>query len=67
MISEEYRRRQGSEEVIGWYFDVTVRQAFDYSKYPLDTQDVWLRLWHKDFDRGRGPRARSARVPARRA
>lgn len=50
VIEEHYRRQQGSEEVIGWYFDVTVREAFDYSKYPLDTQDVWLRLWHKDFD-----------------
>lgn len=47
VIREEYRR----EGTIGWYFDVTLRQPFDYSKYPLDTQDVWLRLWHKDFDR----------------
>jgi len=22
-------------DVIGWYFDVTVRQSFDYSHYPL--------------------------------
>ena len=51
VIEEQYRRRVGAAEVIGWYFDVTVREPFDYSKYPLDTQDIWLRIWHKDFDR----------------
>ncbi|MCF3651468.1 hypothetical protein [Synoicihabitans lomoniglobus] len=48
---EAYRRRDGDVEVIGWYFDVTVRQPFDYSRYPLDRHDVWLRLWHADFDK----------------
>ena len=47
VIREEYQR----DGIIGWYFDVTLRQPFDYRKYPLDTQDVWLRLWPKDFDR----------------
>jgi len=36
-------------DVIGWYFDVTVRQSFDYSHYPLDLLTIWLRLWNKDF------------------
>ncbi len=36
-------------EMIGWYFDVTLRQSFDYSKYPLDFLTVWIRLWSKDF------------------
>ncbi len=49
VVEERYRRHVGSETVIGWFFDVTLRQPFDYSKYPLDTHDVWLRLWHKDF------------------
>ena len=35
--------------MICWYFDVTVRQSFDYSKYPLDILTVWLRLWSKDL------------------
>ena len=47
VIREAYKR----DGTIGWYFDVTVRQPFDYSKYPLDTQDVWLRLWPQDLDR----------------
>ena len=37
------------EEVIGWYVFSDLRQAFDYSLYPLDSQNVWLRLWHGDF------------------
>ncbi|MDH3347192.1 MAG: hypothetical protein OEM02_03710 [Desulfobulbaceae bacterium] len=36
-------------ETIGWYFDVTVRQSFDYSFYPLNYLTVWLRLWSADF------------------
>lgn len=36
-------------ELIGWYFDVTVRQSFDYRKYPLDFLSVWLRLWPEEF------------------
>jgi len=36
-------------DVIGWHFDVTVRQSFDYSHYPLDLLTVWLRVWYKDF------------------
>ena len=38
-------------EVIGWYFSATLRQPFDYRRYPFDRQDVWLRLWHRDFGR----------------
>lgn len=36
-------------QMICWYFDVTVRQSFDYSKYPLDILTVWLHLWSKDL------------------
>lgn len=46
-----YRRRVGKQEVIGWYIEATLRQEFVYAKYPLDHKTVWLRLWHKDFDR----------------
>ena len=28
-----------------------LRQKFDYSRYPFDQQTVWIRLWHKDFDK----------------
>jgi hypothetical protein len=32
------------ETTIGWYFDVTLRQQFDYSRYPLDFHSVWMRV-----------------------
>ena len=48
---EVYRVRNGNEEVIGWYFEATLRQPFDYSHYPFDHKTVWVRLWAKDFSR----------------
>jgi hypothetical protein len=50
--SEVYRYREGDTEVIGWYFAATLRQPFDYSKYPFDRQNIWLRMWSRDFSRG---------------
>ncbi|MET9506770.1 hypothetical protein ABZY42_34560 [Streptomyces sp. NPDC006622] len=44
-----YDFRRDGEQIVGWYFHVTLRQIFDYHTYPLDEQDVWLRLWHPDF------------------
>ena len=39
-------------ELVGWYFHATFRQPFDYGRYPFDRQDVWLRLWHPNAERG---------------
>ncbi|MFP4101950.1 cache domain-containing protein [Coleofasciculus sp.] len=50
-IKETYRHSVGNIETIGWYFEATLRQNFDYSRYPFDNKDVWIRLWHKDFDK----------------
>jgi hypothetical protein len=51
-IEEMYEHKDDDcpNELIGWYFDVTVRQYFDYSRYPLDVHSVWLRIWTKDFN-----------------
>ncbi len=46
---EVYRVRNGNEEVIGWYFEATLRQPFDYSLYPFDHKTVWVRMWPKGF------------------
>ena len=48
---EVYRVRTATDEVIGWYFEATLRQPFDYSSYPFDHTTVWVRLWHKQFSR----------------
>ncbi len=50
-ISKSYDRPFEEGTVIGWYFRATLRQKFNYSVYPLDRQDVWIRIWHEDFDR----------------
>ncbi|TVR99584.1 MAG: hypothetical protein EA406_03130 [Rhodospirillales bacterium] len=46
-----YRKRGDGYELIGWHFDVALRQWFDYDDYPIDHKTVWLRLWHPDFTR----------------
>jgi hypothetical protein len=50
-LKEEYRERQGNDELIGWSFHTTLREQFDYSKYPLGRQQIWLRMWHPDYER----------------
>ncbi len=48
--SEAYSHTEkGVDTVKGWYFKVTLRQRFDYSKFPLSIEDLWVRIWHKDF------------------
>ncbi|MCP3799813.1 hypothetical protein NLX83_11155 [Allokutzneria sp. A3M-2-11 16] len=48
---QAYRHREPGAEVIGWYFKTAFVQKFDYTRYPLDRQDVWIRMWHPDLDR----------------
>jgi hypothetical protein len=50
-VEETYRRQEENYQLIGWYFEATLRQNFNYRKYPFDHKDIWIRLWHKDFDR----------------
>lgn len=44
--------RPDGSEILGWHFDLTFRQRFDYAKFPFDQQDVWIRMWDRDFERG---------------
>lgn len=46
---EVYRIKYDTEEVIGWYFDATLRQPFDYLSYPFDHKTIWVRMWAKEF------------------
>lgn len=50
-VVESYHRREGNTEIIGWNFNMTLRQDFSYSEYPFDRKDVWVRIWHQDFDK----------------
>jgi len=48
---EVYRVVDGNEEVIGWYFEATLKQPFDYDLYPFDHKTVWVRMWPKEFSK----------------
>jgi hypothetical protein len=47
--TEAYRYTEGDVETIGWYFETTIREPFDYTYFPFDRQDAWIRLWSRDF------------------
>jgi hypothetical protein len=46
-----YQTHQGNEELIGWWFQAMLREQFEYERYPLGRNQIWLQLWHKDFER----------------
>jgi hypothetical protein len=46
-----YEIEQGDEVLIGWSFKTTLREQFDYGSYPLDRQEIWLRMWQIDFEK----------------
>jgi hypothetical protein len=58
-VEEAYKAKEvwrveqddGTEQ-IGWYFSGTFRQNFDYSLYPFDRQDIWLRIWSPEAEEG---------------
>ncbi len=50
VIKELYNYEQEDSRLRGWYFDTTVRQVFDYTKYPFDYITAWLRLWPENFN-----------------
>ena len=49
-FSKVYEAVQGDEVLVGWNFKTTLREQFDYSDYPLDRQELWLRMWSIDFE-----------------
>lgn len=49
-ITVAYQKVTEEETLIGWYFVAKLRQEFNYDRFPLDEQEVWLRLRHKDLD-----------------
>ncbi|WP_170351837.1 hypothetical protein [Ruegeria atlantica] len=50
VIEEAYRMDQDGVTLIGWYFEQTLRQSFDYTSYPFDHKTVWVRFWPGEFD-----------------
>jgi hypothetical protein len=50
-FKEVYRKQLSNEEVTEWAFHVTVREQFDYSKYPFGRHQIKLRMRHPDSER----------------
>jgi len=50
-IVEAHRHQDNQTQLIAWSFEGTLHQPFDYSKYPLDNQEISLLIHHKEFDR----------------
>lgn len=50
-FEQAYSQQKDGEELVGFRFDGTLRQDFDYEAYPLDRQQVWFRMRHPDFER----------------
>jgi membrane protein YdbS with pleckstrin-like domain len=48
-FKEAYRRKTGKTETVGWYFEATIREQFDYSRYPFDRPNIWIWLRPADF------------------
>lgn len=51
-LREISRVKKKDYELHVWFFTCTLRQGYTYQKFPIDRQNVWLRLWHRDFDKG---------------
>ncbi|MCP4399825.1 MAG: hypothetical protein GY801_21290 [bacterium] len=49
-MEEVYRFTEGGTETIGWFFRTTLRQSFNFSKYPLDRAIVRIRIWPKSLN-----------------
>ena len=49
-LEEAYRNLVDDVTVIGWYFEVNLRQSFVYKNYPIDHKTVWIKLLPKDFN-----------------
>lgn len=46
-----YERNEGDTKIFGWNFTATLREPFSYATYPFERENVWIRMWHKDFDK----------------
>lgn len=50
-VVEAYREKRAGVELYGWHFTVDLRQEFDYSSYPFGREDIWIKMWPKEFYR----------------
>lgn len=51
IFTQVYHAQQSGETLIGWSFKTTLREQFEYARYPLDRQEIRLRMWHVEFSK----------------
>ncbi|WP_054864764.1 hypothetical protein [Methanosarcina barkeri] len=34
------------KNIVGWRFTTILRQQFDYSRYPFDEENIWIKFWN---------------------
>ncbi|MGK7943087.1 MAG: hypothetical protein AB4058_01290, partial [Microcystaceae cyanobacterium] len=50
-VTHRIELEQENKEIIIWYVEATLKQKFNYSKYPFDKKVIWIRFWSPDFMR----------------
>ncbi|MBA6233094.1 MULTISPECIES: hypothetical protein [unclassified Colwellia] len=50
IMKEAYRDVIAGITVVGWYFEVDLRQSFSYKNYPIDHKTVWLKILPDNFN-----------------
>jgi hypothetical protein len=50
-LNRAYEREDETGRLVGWYFKAVLRQEFDYSHHPFDSEVVWVRLWPSQIAR----------------
>lgn len=48
-ITEVFHTKIGRQETIIWRVNATLNQNFSYIRYPFDTREITIQLWHADF------------------
>lgn len=48
-ITELFHKKIERQETIIWRVNATLNQNFSYTRYPFDTRQITIQLWHADF------------------
>lgn len=48
-ITEVFHTKVERQETIIWRINATLNQNFSYTRYPFDTREITIQLWHADF------------------
>ncbi|MCC7414751.1 MAG: cache domain-containing protein [Epsilonproteobacteria bacterium] len=48
-ITEVFHTKIERQETIIWRINATLNQNFSYTRYPFDTREISIQLWHADF------------------